>query len=200
MNRREFIRSAIATTTLLAVGVTGMFEIAEKSAGSQSNSQQSALQLPPVTTSVQQTSSEATSQAIASQQTGSSSASQSTSQSSTTSSAQSSSSSSAPPAGYVLVALASSLSGKTSAYFTHPTGGNSILIDLSGEWKAFSATCTHRPCTVDYLSSELYCPCHGATFSASNGSVTRGPAQRTLGEYGVLIQGGNVYVTSSTVN
>src|SRR5450759_2324527 len=50
MNRREFVRTAIATTTLLAVGVTGVFEIAAKVAADQSNSQQPALQLPAIST------------------------------------------------------------------------------------------------------------------------------------------------------
>ena len=92
------------------------------------------------------------------------------------------------------------MSGKTSAYFTHPSHGSSILVNLSGQWRAFSAICTHRPCTVDFQSSELYCPCHGATFSATNGSVTRGPASSKLGEYGVIVQNGGVYVSNAVVN
>ena len=119
------------------------------------------------------------------------------SQASTTSSQTSSASA---PAGYVLVAQLSALSGRTSAYFTHPTHGSSILLSLNGEWKAFSAICTHRVCTLEFLSSELYCPCHGATFSATNGSVTRGPAQATLGEYGVIQQNGGLYVSDSIIN
>ncbi len=55
MNRREFIRSAIATTTVLAVGITGMFEIASKAAGGQGNPQQQAL-LPQVTSGSNQSS------------------------------------------------------------------------------------------------------------------------------------------------
>ena len=74
------------------------------------------------------------------------------------------------------------------------------MLSLNGQWKAFSATCTHRPCTVDFQGSELYCPCHGATFSASNGSVTRGPAPTKLGEYGVIEQNGGVYVSNSAIN
>ena len=81
------------------------------------------------------------------------------------------------PAGYVFVTAVASLAGKTSAYFQHPTHGLSMLIDLSGQWKALSATCTHQPCTVQYSSgSSIRCPCHGATFSTSNGGVLGGPA------------------------
>jgi Rieske Fe-S protein len=238
MNRREFIRTAIATTTLLAVGVTGIFEISSKVGANQSSAQLQQPQLPPISSASSQSSttqgSAAASSPSASSQTSSASsqapstssqsasassqASASSSQASTTS-AQSSSASSqassttsrssssssqtssaAAPAGYVLVAQSSSLAGKSSAYFNHPSHGSSILLSLNGKWMAFSATCTHRPCTVGFQSSELYCPCHGATFSASNGSVTRGPASTKLAEYGVIVQNGGVYVSNSAIN
>jgi cytochrome b6-f complex iron-sulfur subunit len=187
MNRREFIRTAIATTTLIAVGATGIFEIASKAAANQSGAQQ--LQLPPISSEASQPSTEQVSA-------GSSSA----TASSQTSAASSQSSSASAPAGYALVAQLSSLSGKSSAYFTHPSRGYSVLLNLNGQWKAFSAICTHRPCTVDFQRSELYCPCHGATFNAANGSVTRGPAQAALAEYGVIEQNGSVYVSDSVIN
>ena len=67
----------------------------------------------------------------------------STSSSGTTNQAQT-------PAGYVFVTALGGLTGKTSAYFQHPSYGVSILVASSGQWKAFSATCTHQPCTVQY--------------------------------------------------
>jgi len=73
-------------------------------------------------------------------------------------------------------------------------------MSLNGQWKAFSAICTHRVCTLEFVSSELYCPCHGATFSATDGTVTRGPARATLGEYGVIEQNGGLYVSDSVIN
>jgi cytochrome b6-f complex iron-sulfur subunit len=188
MNRREFIRSAIATTTLLAVGVTGIFEIASKAGTGQSNAQQQS-QLPPITSDANQSSTTQGPSTVSS-----------ASASSQALSSSSQSSSALAPAGYVLVAELSSLNGKSSAYFKHPSQGSSILLSLNSQWMAFSATCTHRPCTVDFQSSELYCPCHGATFSASNGSVTRGPARTKLAEYGVIVQNGGVYVSNSAIN
>lgn len=98
------------------------------------------------------------------------------------------------PQGYVLVASMSALAGKTSAYFNHPTGGLSILIDYGGSWRAFSAICTHAGCTVQFTGSEIYCPCHAGAFSATNGSVTAGPPPSPLPEYPVLVQNGNLYV------
>lgn len=176
----------------MAVGATGFFEIATKAAANNASAQQQAqqLQLPPA--------SSASSQSATTVQAPQGAPSSAVSSQASTSSSQTSSVS--VPAGYVLVAQLSALSGKTSAYFTHPTQGSSILLSLNGEWKAFSAICTHRPCTVEFLSSELYCPCHGATFNPANGSVTRGPAQTTLGEYGVIQQGGALYVSNSVIN
>ncbi len=106
------------------------------------------------------------------------------------------------PAGYVFVTTVSALTGKTSSYFVHPSAGTSLLIDVGGSWKAFSATCTHQVCTVQYGGgSSIRCPCHGATFSAGNGSVLGGPAPRPLPEYGVQVDSsGNLFVSSAPVN
>lgn len=104
------------------------------------------------------------------------------------------------PAGYVYVAPLSALSGKSSAYFSHPVYGSSILVYFGGQWRAFSAICTHAGCVVDFTGSAIYCPCHAGYFSPSNGSVQGGPPPTPLPEYGVSIQGGGLYVTRSRIN
>ncbi len=111
-----------------------------------------------------------------------------------------SNSSSNVPAGYVLVAALSQLSGKNAAYFTHPTFGSSILVNVNGQWKAFSSTCTHQPCTVGYNGSSIQCPCHGGTFDPSTGAVTGGPPPSRLAEYATLISNNNLYVGNSVIN
>ena len=75
-----------------------------------------------------------------------------------------------------------------------------MLISLSGQWKAFSAVCTHAPCTVQYGGSHIQCPCHGRTFDPSNGNVTSGPPPTRLPEYGVVVQNGNLFVSNGVVN
>ena len=104
------------------------------------------------------------------------------------------------PSGYVYVAPLTALSAKTSAYFDHPSHGPSILVDFAGQWRAFSAICTHAGCTVDYTGSSIYCPCHSGSFSPSNGSVQGGPPPSPLPEYGVLIQSGALYVSQAIIN
>jgi Rieske Fe-S protein len=121
-------------------------------------------------------------------------------QASTTQQASSSGIAQAAPAGYVFVTGVAALSGKTSAYFNHPTGGLSLLLSLNNQWKAFNATCTHAPCTVDYAGSQVQCPCHGAIFDPSNGTVLSGPAPTRLPQYDVLVQGNNLYVSNRIIN
>jgi Rieske Fe-S protein len=104
------------------------------------------------------------------------------------------------PAGYTFVTGVGALAGKTSAYFNHPTGGLSLLLNLGGQWKAFSATCTHAPCTVGYTGSQIQCPCHGGLFNPADGSVISGPPPTRLPEYGVLVQSNNLYVSDALVN
>ena len=104
------------------------------------------------------------------------------------------------PQGYVFVTSVSVLSGRTSAYFNHPSGGLSLMLSLNGQWKAFSATCTHAPCTVGYSGSQIQCPCHGGIFDPSNGNVVSGPPPTRLPEYGVLVQNGNLYVSNAVFN
>ena len=191
MNRREFIRSIVISTTLVATGVVGIAQMVLLFQKNQN----------PLSSSVQssQAQSNDSTQTQSSPQTTQQQLSGNTS-TTTEQSASTTSASSQAPSGYLLITQLSSLAGQTSAYFTHPNFGSSIFVNVSSQWKAFSAICTHRPCTLDYLNSEIFCPCHGATFSDTNGSVLGGPAPRKIAEYGVQIIGNDVYVSTTTVN
>ena len=62
-----------------------------------------------------------------------------------------------------------------------------------GEFKAFSATCTHRGCTVASVSDgKIHCPCHGSIFNATDGSVAHGPATKPLESKTVTVQNGEL--------
>jgi Rieske Fe-S protein len=175
MNRRAFLRTLISTAVLGSVVLVGIAELFQLGTANNRQPQQTSQ-----SSQVRPSSSTAQSQ----------SSSASTSINTTSTSQQL-----GTPTGYVLAASLSRLGGKTSEYFNHPKYGNSILLSLSGQWKAFTATCTHQPCTVQYQNSIIQCPCHGATFDPSNGNVTGGPAPIPLTEYSVLVQNGNVYVS-----
>jgi Rieske Fe-S protein len=104
------------------------------------------------------------------------------------------------PSGYLYVAPLSALTGKTFAYFNHPSHGSSILVDFGGQWRAFSAVCTHAGCAVNFTGTSIYCPCHAGYFNPTNGAVQGGPPPSPLPEYGVIIQSGAVYASQSIIN
>lgn len=79
-----------------------------------------------------------------------------------------------------------------------PEGGGVILDDVvvtqptKGEFKAFSATCTHQQCKVSSIDTSIHCSCHGSQFSITDGSVEAGPATAPLPEEPVKLSGKNV--------
>jgi len=64
-----------------------------------------------------------------------------------------------------------------------------------GQFKAFSATCTHQGCTVaDVSGGTINCGCHFSKFSATDGSVKNGPATQPLPEKKVTVTGTTIAV------
>jgi Rieske Fe-S protein len=72
-----------------------------------------------------------------------------------------------------------------------------ILIRASsGELKAFSATCTHLDCIVQYRSDQkmIWCACHNGQYNLS-GQNTGGPPPRSLEEFAVNFRGDDIIVS-----
>jgi Rieske Fe-S protein len=62
-----------------------------------------------------------------------------------------------------------------------------------GEYKAFSAICTHEGCTVRQVADgTIDCPCHGSKFHIADGSVAHGPATRPLPERKIEVEGNSI--------
>jgi nitrite reductase/ring-hydroxylating ferredoxin subunit len=60
----------------------------------------------------------------------------------------------------------------------------------AGDFKAFSAQCTHQGCLVSQVQgNEIICTCHGSAFSTSDGSVLAGPATSPLPAQTVKVEG-----------
>jgi Rieske Fe-S protein len=63
----------------------------------------------------------------------------------------------------------------------------------AGEYKAFTAVCTHAHCTVATVSNNvIQCPCHGSQFSAKDGSVVAGPAPSPLASVSCKVSGSTI--------
>jgi nitrite reductase/ring-hydroxylating ferredoxin subunit len=76
-----------------------------------------------------------------------------------------------------------------------PVGGGTILPDQQvvvtqpskGEFKAFTAVCTHQGCTVNKVEGgHIICPCHGSEFSIADGKNTTGPNGGPAGSVAAL--------------
>ncbi|HSZ42709.1 MAG TPA: Rieske (2Fe-2S) protein [Trebonia sp.] len=82
-----------------------------------------------------------------------------------------------------------------------PVGGGVIFTDAKvavtqpskGEFKAFSAVCTHVGCLCDKVAGgTIDCPCHGSKFKIANGDVVTGPATLPLPPRTISVSGGQI--------
>ncbi|MEU2335762.1 Rieske 2Fe-2S domain-containing protein [Streptomyces sp. NPDC006654] len=82
-----------------------------------------------------------------------------------------------------------------------PEGGGTIFKEQkivvtqpkAGEFKAFSAICTHMGCTVTkVVDGTIDCPCHGSRFHIADGSVAHGPATRPLPAESITVSGNSI--------
>ncbi len=73
-----------------------------------------------------------------------------------------------------------------------------LIRDAKGAFKAFSATCTHLDCTVQYRSDfgMIWCACHNGKYDL-NGRNVSGPPPRPLDEFTVTVQGDEVLIHQS---
>ncbi|MFF9864422.1 Rieske (2Fe-2S) protein [Streptomyces sp. NPDC013953] len=80
-----------------------------------------------------------------------------------------------------------------------PEGGGKVFGQVvvtqprAGEFKAFSAKCTHAGCAVkDVADGIINCPCHGSKFDAADGSVKAGPATTPLAAASITVEGDSI--------
>jgi Rieske Fe-S protein len=111
----------------------------------------------------------------------------------------------AAPAGHSASAKAATGGGSGSASLAStseiPVGGGKVFSaekvvvtqPAAGEFKGFSAVCTHLQCLVDQVAGgTIDCPCHGSQFSVKNGSVVTGPATSPLPAQSITVAGGQI--------
>lgn len=86
-------------------------------------------------------------------------------------------------------------SGKIIKFGSKPV----ILIKLKdNSFHAFTATCTHLACTVQFRSDMgvIWCACHNGKYDL-NGRNISGPPPRPLTEYNVIKKGKEIYISKN---
>ncbi|MFE5487968.1 Rieske (2Fe-2S) protein [Streptomyces sp. NPDC056527] len=82
-----------------------------------------------------------------------------------------------------------------------PVGGGTIFKEekvvvtqpTAGDFKAFSAICTHQGCIVAKVENgTIDCACHGSKFRITDGSVVNGPATRPLPAEEITVSGDSI--------
>jgi len=77
----------------------------------------------------------------------------------------------------------SPLAATGGAALVNSSSGNFLVSRAGDQFTALTAVCTHEGCVVSNFQSGTYeCPCHGSQYTTS-GSVTKGPATRSLAQF-----------------
>jgi Rieske Fe-S protein len=85
-----------------------------------------------------------------------------------------------------------------------PKGGGKVFADekavvtqpKSGEFKCFTAVCTHMGCIVhDVSGGTINCACHGSRYNITTGAVEGGPAPAPLAAKPIKVQGNEIILT-----
>ena len=85
-----------------------------------------------------------------------------------------------------------------------PVGGGMIYTSAKvvvtqptkGEYKAFSAVCTHVGCLCNQVADgTIDCPCHGSKIKITDGSVVTGPAPTALTAATITVSDGKILLT-----
>jgi Rieske Fe-S protein len=113
--------------------------------------------------------------------------------SSTNSEAQGSSAQTAAPAATGPVTLTTTSNVAVGSGFIDTTVAIVVTQPTAGEYKAFTAVCTHQQCIVGSVTNNvIQCPCHGSEYSASTGAVIQGPATQALAAKTIKVSGDNI--------
>ncbi|MGW0878898.1 Rieske (2Fe-2S) protein [Streptomyces sp. NPDC002671] len=84
-----------------------------------------------------------------------------------------------------------------------PVGGGKVFKEqkivvtqpTQGDFKAFTAICTHQGCTVNKVADgTIDCPCHGSKYHITDGSVAHGPAPRPLAPEPIKVEGNSIHL------
>jgi cytochrome b6-f complex iron-sulfur subunit len=100
------------------------------------------------------------------------------------------------PQNNVVAATVNELKPNTATIFKFGIRPGILIRLANGEFRAFSAVCTHLNCTVQYRDDlkRIWCACHGGLYDL-NGINVAGPPPRPLEQYAVNISGDEIVVS-----
>ena len=96
----------------------------------------------------------------------------------------------------VVAAKINDLKNNTGRIFKFGSKPALLVRTTAGEFKAYSAVCTHLNCTVQYREDlhQIWCACHNGLYDLEGRNVS-GPPPRPLENFDVHVQGEDVVVT-----
>ena len=98
-----------------------------------------------------------------------------------------------PRAGAEPLAAAADVAPGEGLSVAAPSGPVMLVRAPGGALSAYSASCTHAGCEVEWRGGRIACPCHGARFDPATGEPTHGPARQPLPRVEVHERGGSVF-------
>jgi cytochrome b6-f complex iron-sulfur subunit len=96
----------------------------------------------------------------------------------------------------VIAGKADELKPNAAKIFRFGSRPGLLIRNADGSYRAFSATCTHLGCIVQYRSDlqEIWCACHNGLYDL-NGRNVSGPPPRPLDVYDVHVRGDEIMVS-----
>lgn len=96
----------------------------------------------------------------------------------------------------VVAAKANELRPNEGRIFKFGTRPGILIQTPLGEYRAFSAVCTHLDCTIQYREDErmIWCACHNGRYDLAGKNVS-GPPPRPLEEFQVNVRNDEIVVS-----
>lgn len=96
----------------------------------------------------------------------------------------------------VTAAKVSELKPNTGKIFRFGSKPGILIQTPAGEYRAFSAVCTHLDCTVQYREDEklIWCACHNGRYDLTGKNIS-GPPPRPLELFTVNVRGDEITVS-----
>jgi len=102
------------------------------------------------------------------------------------------------PQNSVIAGKVGELKPNSGKIFKFGSAPGILIYTATGEYRAFSATCTHLDCTVQYRSDakQIWCACHNGQYDLTGKNIG-GPPPRPLEVYTVNLRGEDIVVSKA---